>query len=453
LSAPSAATFAAATPRALGFWMCTALVVGNIIGVGIFVMPAALAPYGLNALTGWGVTVIGCAGLAIVFATLARRFPQDDGPYAYTLRAFGPGTAFITMWCYWVSVWVGNAAIAIGVVGYLTFFLPASANGAWLPPLAALTLVWLFVLINLRGVRTAGWVQLLTTSLKLLPQLAVILLGVAVLVTHPHAYREHLPGNAPSWREVASVSTIAMFAMLGVECATIPAGRVRDPERTIPRATLIGTLIAAAIYICISVVPMLLIPQKELTAANAPFADLFTRLVGGNWGALMAAFVVVSGLGALNGWTLVVGQVTQTMAKHRGFPPALARENRHGAPTWAFLLTGLVTSVMLLSNYTGSIAQGFAFLSVVTTAGSLPLYVADSLAVLRLRRAGAPLQRTRAMRHSAAALLTVIYCVWVSLGIGVRPLLWGVALGATGIPVYLWSTRRRGEPALGRESV
>ena len=448
MSSAAAAAAAQEAPRDLGFWMATSLVVGNIIGVGIFVMPAALAPYGLNALTGWGVTVLGCAGLAIVFATLARRFPQDDGPYSYTLRAFGPGTAFIVMWCYWVSVWVGNAAIAIGVVGYLMFFIPASSNNPLLPPLAALTLVWLFVLINLRGVRTAGWVQVLTTALKLLPQLAVILLGITVLVTHPHAYAQHLPRNAASWREVASVSAIAMFAMLGVECATIPAGRVRDPERTIPRATLAGTLIAAAIYVCISVVPMLLIPQQELAAANAPFADLFTRLVGGNWGALMAAFVLISGLGALNGWTLVVGQVTQTMAKYRGFPPFLARENAHGAPTWAFILTGLITSVMLLSNYTGSIAQGFVFLSVVTTAGGLPLYVADSLAVLRLRRAGVSARRGRATLHSVAALLTVVYCVWVSLGIGMRPLLWGVALGVAGIPVYLWSTRavRRAAP-------
>src|SRR5262249_39821838 len=116
---------AAAPTRALGFWMTTALVVGNIIGAGIFMMPAAVAPYGLNALTGWLVTVAGCVCLAISFAELARRFPEDDGPYAYTLRAFGPATAFVVMWCYWGSVWVANAAIAIGVVGYLLFASPA----------------------------------------------------------------------------------------------------------------------------------------------------------------------------------------------------------------------------------------------------------------------------------------------------------------------------------------
>src|SRR5207237_1283752 len=104
--------------------MCTALVVGNIIGVGIFAMPATLAPYGLNALSGWLVTVIGCAFLAISFAGLTRAFPGDDGPSAYTERAFGKAAAFIVMWCYWVSIWVANAAIAIALVGYLTIFFP-----------------------------------------------------------------------------------------------------------------------------------------------------------------------------------------------------------------------------------------------------------------------------------------------------------------------------------------
>jgi APA family basic amino acid/polyamine antiporter len=426
--------------RTLGFWMCTALVVGNIIGAGIFMMPAALAPYGLNAATGWIVTVLGCACLATAFADLARRFPQDDGPYAYTLRAFGPGIAFFVMWCYWVSVWVANAAIAIGVVGYLLFFVPSLSGSLLLPPLAALALVWLFVFINLRGVRTAAWVQAVTTILKLLPQFAVILLGLVLLLIHPHLYREHAPPNPASWQDVASVSSIALFAMLGIECATIPARRVRDPERNIPRATLAGTLIAAAIYVCISVVPMFLIPQQRLAASTAPFADLFNDRLGGQWGALLALFVAISGLGALNGWTLVIGEVTQTMAQHGGFPASLARENSHGAPARAFIITGIVTSVMLLFNYVGSVAGVFVFMSMAATILTLPLYLADSLAIVKLRRAGVAV-RARGVLTTLAALLAALYCLWILYGAQARPLIWGAVLGLAGIPVYLWCTR------------
>ncbi len=427
-------------PRALGFWMCTALVVGNTIGIGVFMMPAALAPYGLNALTGWLFTVVGCIFLAWVFAGLARAFPQDDGPYAYTMRAFGTGTAFVVLWCYWVSTWVTNAAIAIGIVGYLSILIPALNGNPWLPPVTALSLVWLFVLINLRGVRTVGWIQVLSTALKLLPQLAIILLGLWQLLAHPGAYVADLPGNPISLREAISASTIALFAMLGIECAAVPAGKVKDPARTIPRATMTGTLIVAFIYISISIVPMLLIPQAALAASSAPFADLFARFLGTGYGKLLATFVIVSGLGALNGWTLMVGEVTQSFARHGSFPAALGKVNSHAAPTRAFLLTGMVASVMLLMNYDESMASGFAFLGVVVTAASLPLYFACSLAVLVLwRRGQIPNPGLRELSWFAAALLAAAYCVEIFIGVGAKSLFWALALGAAGVPVYWWS--------------
>src|SRR3569833_2079954 len=159
-----------ATPRILGFWTCAALVVGNTIGIGVFLLPAARAPYGLNALWAWAITIVGCVFLAIVFSGLARTFPQDDGPYAYTARAFGPGVSFFVLWCYWFSSWGTNATIAIGVVGYLASLVPVLQSVPWLPPYIALGFVWLFVLVNCLGIRAAAWTQVLTTVLKLLPQ-------------------------------------------------------------------------------------------------------------------------------------------------------------------------------------------------------------------------------------------------------------------------------------------
>ena len=454
----SAASAAAEEPasdggRVLGFWMCTALVVGNIIGVGIFAMPAALAPYGLNALIGWLVNVVGCALLALCFAALSRAFPHDDGPQAYTARAFGKGAAFIVMWSYWVSVWVGNAAIAIGTAGYATVFFPGVMQVPGLPALSALALIWVFVLVNLLGARTAGWVQILTTALKLLPQFAVIVLGLWVLIAHPAWYAAHVPPNPLSWREVSSVCTLALFAMLGIECAMIAAGRVRDPARTIPRATLAGTLLTALVYIAISAVPMFLIPQRELAASNAPYTDLFARVLGGRYGEIVAAFVIVSGLGVLNGFTLIAGEVAQRMARHGGFPSALGQENRYGAPARALLLTGLVTSVLLLTNYTDSVTKVFALLIVIATAGTLPLYLASTLALIVLRRRAAPARGgapagTPGPWMLFAASGAVAYCAWVSIGIGTEPLLWTLALCGAGVPLYAWSSLARRRAAL-----
>jgi len=417
--------------------MCTALVVGNVIGVGIFVLPASLAPYGLNALTGWLITVVGCAFLAISLSTLSRAFPNDDGPYSYTKRAFGDVVAFTVMWCYWFSVWVTNATIAVGIVGYLTVFFPGLSASAWLPPVTALSLLWFFVLINLGGARAVGWVQIMTTALKLVPLLGVICLGLWVLFTSPAAYTQHTPRSPATFGALSSVSTLTLFAMLGIECAMIPAGRVRDPSKTIPRATVIGTIVTAVIYIGVSVVPMLLIPQSALATSNAPFADLFARVLGDRSGQLLAIFVVIGGLGALNGWTLIVGEVTQSIARHGAFPHFLSKENKHGAPTFALVLTGAIASVMLLSNYSQSIAGMFTLLSVIVTAGNLPFYFACSLAVVIGARRFPGVSPRRATWLIAASLGAALYCVWATIGIGLVPLLWALALAIIGVPVYL----------------
>jgi APA family basic amino acid/polyamine antiporter len=427
--------------------MCTALVVGNVIGVGVFLLPASLAPYGLTALTGWLITVVGCSFLAISFAYLARAFPRDDGPYDYTKRAFGDGLAFTVMWCYWVSTWVTNATIAVGVVGYLTVFIPSLNSSPWLPPVTALSLLWFFVILNLRGARAVGGTQIVTTALKLLPMFGVICLGLWVLLTDPSAYRHHVITSPASLADLSSVSTLTLYAMLGIECATIPACRVRNPERTIPLATVIGTILTAAVYIGVSIVPMLLIPQAALAASSAPIADVFVPILGARSSEVVALFVSIGGLGALNGWTMILGNVTQTIARHGHFPQYLARENKHGAPTGALLLTGVVASIMLLSNYSQSIGSLFVFLSVVVTAANLPVYFTCTLAIVVIARRGGVGVRKPTLIITTAAVCAALYCAWVSKGIEMKPLLWTVGLGALSAPLYGISRYRKSAQA------
>ena len=426
--------------RALGFWTCTALIVGNTIGVGIFLTPAALAPYGLNAVPAWIITIVGCVLLAIVFSGLAQQYPADDGPYNYTQRAFGSGTSFYVLWCYWVSTWVTNATIATGVVGYLFILFPGLQSQPWLPPVTALSMLWLFVLINAMGIRTAAWMQMVTTVLKLLPQAGIIILGAWLLLVHPAVYVAHIPTNPASLHDILAGSTVALYSMLGIECAMMPAAKVINPSRTIPRATIVGTLVTALIYLCVSLVPMLLIPQAELSASNAPFSDLFGRYLDPQYGRWVALFVVVSGLGALNGWTLIVGDLTQAFARHGNFPKVLGEVNSRGAPLYAFVLTGIAASVTLVLSYNPSMAKVFTFLVNLVAAANLPLYLACSLAVLTLWRRGEITRiGPRQLVWFGAALLAAIYCIWSFIGAGREPLLWALALAAMGIPFHLWS--------------
>jgi basic amino acid/polyamine antiporter, APA family len=428
----------AAQPRELGFWTCTALIVGNVIGMGIFVLPASLAPYGLNALLGWGITVVGMTILARVFARLAASMPEADGPFAYIRSQLGEWPAFVAIWCYWVSLWITNAALAIGVVAYLGALLPGLGG---LPPWSlALLLIWLFVAVNLLGAHAGGRVQVLTTALKLLPMVVVIGLGLWLLVTQPEAYTRAPPTTPISFGAMLTASTIALFAMLGIESAAVPAGRVHDPARTIPRATIVGTLVTAAIYLAISAVPMFLIPQDELAQSSAPFALLLERYLGEGSGRWLAFFVVVSGLGALNGWTLLVGELTRNMAVHGALPPRFAQVNSRGAPVFALFGTALLASAMVLMNYSKSLVEGFTFLTLVVTGANLPLYLGCALALVVLRR-----RRLHPTTGDMAALglLGAAYSVFAFVGLGREPFMWALALAAAGLPLFLWMRERR----------
>lgn len=435
--------------RQLGFWMCTALVIGNTIGMGIFMQSASLAPYGFNALLGWAAVVLGCACLAIVFATLARRLPQADGPFGYVRATLGEAVAFPTLWCYWISLWVTNAAIAVGLVGYVTTVVPALRS---IPSaLVTVALIWMFVSVNLFGARTGGRVQVVTAALKLTPLLLVIVLGAVMLFTEPAAYAANIPTTPITLPATMAASTIALFAMLGIESATIPSGRIRDPERTIPRATLVGTLIVAVIYIAIVLIGMLLVPQATLAASNAPFVEIVDRLLGVGNGRWLAVFIVISGIGALNGWTLVVGELTRTLATQRLLPESLGRTNSHGAPAAALVLTGALGSGVALMNYSKSLVDGFTFLTVVVTAANLPLYLCCALALLYLwRRDSAALPRHVWVFGVGAAA----FAIFAFIGVGTEPFLWALALALAGVPVYLWMRWRhpRQAPALGRPS-
>ncbi len=427
--------------KPLGFWMCTALVVGNVIGMGIFTLPASLAPYGLNAFVGWSITVIGCLFIAHVFANFARSLPQEDGPYGYTRRAFGNGTAFFIMWCYWISVWITNTTLAVGIVGYLMAIVPLLREHLWLQPLLAITLIWLFVLINLRGAKTSGRFQMLTTALKLLPMIAVIILGLYLLLSEPAVYRAQLPTTPFRFEAIAASSTIALYAMLGVECATVPAGKVEQPHLTLPRATLIGTLIIAVVYIAISAIPMFLIPQDVLAQSSAPFVELFNRYLGGNSALVLALFVLVSGLGALNGWTMIAGEVTTSFANNGVFPASFATPNAHGAPTKALLLSGTLASIMVLMSYSKSFTDAFTFFSNTVTAANLPLYLIGGIAMIKLFKRGQIVHQKPWLLLTCATLASV-YSLWAFYGMGGESFWVALLLCLSGVVVF-WIMRRK----------
>ncbi len=275
----------------LGFWMCVALVVGNSIGSGVFLLPASLAPFGLNSVVAWGFTASGAIALAMVFARLSRAYPQAGGPYAYVHVAFGPLIAFIVAWGYWISIWVGNVALATAGVSYLSPLAPWIAEQPGASALLTLLLLWLLTLVNWYGTKASGWVQSVTTVLKVLPLLAVVALALLAARPAADAAELQIPLSASA---VTSAATLTLWALLGLESATIPADKVANAARTIPLATLLGTIVTALICAVACTTVLLLLPADTLAKSNAPFVDLASRY----WGAGAARHGVARRLSA-----------------------------------------------------------------------------------------------------------------------------------------------------------
>lgn len=427
--------------KALGMWSCVALVVGNIVGSGVFLLPASLAPYGIYAVIAWVLTALGAVALALVFGRLARAIPKSGGPYAYTRAAFGEFAGFWIAWGYWICLWTGIAAIAVAFGGYLKVFIPALDGNPVLCGVASLVAVWLLTLVNSRGIRSAGVVQVVTTVVKLLPLVAIATVGL--LWFDSTNFQPLAPSGLAPFQAISSAATLTLWAFLGVESATIPAESVERPEHTIPRATLIGTLLCAVVYIASTVALMGALPREVLATSQAPFADA-ARAMWGEWAYYAVGLgAVVSCFGAINGWILITGQFSAAVARDGLFPSHFAALSPRGVPVFAMVTAVVLVTLMLAFNYSGanSLVSIFNFAILLSTLATLIPYVFCSIAPALIRRAGIEMPPTR-RRDRAAMTIAFAYSMWAIYGAGAQTVLLGFLLMLAGIPVYVWLRRR-----------
>lgn len=414
--------------------MTTALVVGNMIGSGVFLLPSSLARYGALSIVAWLFTAVGSVLLALVFARLATMVSGAGGPYTYSRAAFGDFVGFLVGWGYWLSIWASNAAIATAFTGYLTVFWGAPGKSNAVAAAVTIALIWTLTAVNVAGVRLAGTVQLVTTVLKVVPLLVVAAIGLGRL--QPSQFTPFNPSGEPLLAAIAAAAALTLWAFLGLESATVPADDVESPERTIPRATVVGTLFAAAVYIASSTAVLGVIPRDVLATSTAPFADA-ARLLLGDWAAyLIAAGAVISTLGALNGWILMQGQMPAAAARDGLAPPAFGRLSKNGTPAIALVSTSVIVTVIVLMNYTRGLVAMFTFLILLATLMTLVPYVFSSMALLVLAR-----ERSASKRIPAGVLilggLAFAYSLWAVGGAGKDAVYWGMILLLGSVPVYV----------------
>ncbi len=445
--------------RRLGLFMAVALVVGNMIGSGVFTLPSAMAEVSLSngagSLLAWVFTGAGAVMLALVFANLGRAYPNTGGPYVFARRAFGDFIGFQTAWGYWIAAWAGNAAIAVAFVGYLAFFFPVLSETAIFGALAGIGVIWLLTFVNVMGVRESGWVQTVTTVLKFVPLLAIGLIGVFFIEG------ENFGAFAPNGLGmgdgllggVTAAATLTLWAFIGLESATVPAEEVADPVRTVPRATVIGTVITTLVYILATIAVMGVIPAATLQESASPFAAAAASIFGGSgyWDDVVALVALASTFGALNGWILLQGRVPLAAARDGLFPKRFAEvSGRAGTPVFGLVVSSVLVTGLMLMNYTESLVDQFTFILLLATLTTLVPYAYSAAAQMYLLFADrARFQGRRLAIDAGIALLAFAYSVWAIAGAGADIVFKGFMLLMLGVPVYVyikWRDTKEGRP-------
>ncbi|WP_328595094.1 APC family permease [Actinomadura macrotermitis] len=425
----------------LGLPQATALVVGNIVGTGIFLLPASLAEIGTISFAVMGATAVGAIALALVFGRLGARVPASGGPYAYARDAFGEFAGFLTAWSFWLTAWGGNAGIAVAWVGYVNYFLHwDSVPGKIAIGLAGL---WLPALINLSGVRNIGVFQLVTTVLKFVPLIFVGIVGLFFLKAGNFG-----PFNASGgslWHAGWLAAGLILFIYSGMESVTIVAERIKDPARNVGRASILGVLACTALYLLATLAVFGTVPHARLTGSDAPFADAVNNMFGGGgWGAAMAACAIVSGIGALNGWMLLVAEMPMAAARDGMFPAAFGRTTRRGAPVVGIIAGAVLSSLMLLSSYASENAFNTILLFASFTT-AIPYFFSAAAQLFWLVTGGRKVSRGRLLRDMAMAVVALLFSFAIVYGSGDQAVMLGVLVLLVGVPVYIWTKAGRGE--------
>jgi len=424
--------------KKIGLWPSTSLVVGNMTGSGIFLLPASLAFYGGISVFGWVFTMIGSLFLALVFSRLSRMYLKSGGPFTYTREGFGDFPAFLVAWGYWISTWCGNAAISVAGVGYLSFFIPALKENQILSAALAVGAIWLFSYINTRSIRKVGMVQMFTTILKILP---LVLFGtLGFLHFNPAHFKPLNLSGEPAFDALTTTAALTLWAFLGLESATIPSDNVINPSRTIPKATILGILLTAILFISSTVAIMGIMAPAALKQSAAPFADAAKIIWGtgaSNW---VAAGAAIACFGALNGWILIQGQIPLAASREKLFPPAFRKLSGKGVPVQGILISSVLATILVGFNYTRGLVEMFSFIIMLSTLSCLLPYLFSSLVEIRVKlRKGKPYNRKELTPAIAIALPAFLYSVWAITGLEYEVILWGAILLTAGLPFYFYS--------------
>lgn len=362
----------------IGLPRATALVAGNMIGSGVLLAPAILAPYGVISIIGWILTTIGALALALAFSRLSLWIPKAGGPYTFAKHIFGDFVGFQMAWGYWISCWCGSVSLLVGGLQYMSIFCPDLVANQTFAMVFGVCMIILFTFINMMGLKTSTLCEMCIVTLKILPLVIIAFFGI-FFVDFSAFFKSLSEIKIESFSSLGAMSTVLLWAFIGLESATVPADSVENPKRTIPIATVCGVLITASVYVLGAVVISGMIPHVELVASKAPYVDAAQKIFG-NWGSLAMIITGLIGIyGSLNGWILIQGQVPYAAAKEGLFPKYFMRSNARGAPKGVWV-GSLLMGIVFLATYQPSLVAHVELLIDVSVLAMLLPYFYSAVA-------------------------------------------------------------------------
>jgi APA family basic amino acid/polyamine antiporter len=409
----------------LGPWATLALVISGVVGVGIFYLPIALAPLGGSVPIGWLISGIGVMAMAYCASRIVS--PDGGGVQAYVEHELGPGAGFIVTWMTWCSTCVGNPAVALAAAAGLASIVPGLRDHLVL--LASAFFVVL-TLVNLRGIKAVGELAIVTVLIKVLPLIAVVV--IAVMLGGSGAPLQPFDVPPPSFGNIATASALCLFALTGFEFALSPVGKIRNPERNLARALVIGLAGIAIAYLLTTLSLSLIMPNSEIAKSIAPFPQAIGTYWGGIAGILAAAAMVVSAFGTLNASVLACGEMLYSMALRNDMPRYFTRTNRFNAPDAALIASVALGFILLGLNEAKGTTQLFTFITLLAADAVLYLYSAAAIA--------AAIKDRRPLTTIACAV-GLAFVLFAFYGSGLEAFLLSLALLAVGGIVFFFRKR------------
>jgi len=427
--------------KELGVWSTTAIVVGQMIGTGIFMAPQGLAELANPkvAILGMLIAAVGTMLLATTFTKMSEENPVTGSAVVNTLDAFGSLPAFMVGWSYWCGCWVANGAIILGGLNYLSYFFPTLAGSGFIKYGVTIAVIWFYTFLDIKGIKEAGIMNLIMTIIKILP------LAVFVIIAAMHFDSSYL--STVSSAKVSGMGTLpvaiayCVWSFMGFEGACVNAGEVKD-KSIIKKATLIGTVLTAAIYILLVLLASGNLDQKSLAASQSPFADIMRNLTGGSYwaGAFIALLAFVSAFGCVGAWINSTSRIAYSLSEYHLFPGSMAKLHpKFKTPVNALIIDGILMTIIMLLAYFTKQGSLYNFFVLLATMSFLVFYSfgAASEIVLAGKKI-MPFNLPNFISKSIIALLAFGYGVYTIYGAGADYVMYGFLLILIGFPFFIY---------------